>query len=89
MQRKAAAVGLAIDTSEIPAITEQNWKHPPTDSYLQFLDGAYAKTHPRFYRPMQIGSGMNEVLDENVVKRCRDISDYRPLNLGFPAALIS
>ena len=88
MQRKAAAVGLAIDTPEIPAVAKENWMHSPTDSYQQFLDGAYAKTHPRFYRPMRIGSGLNEVVDESVVNRCRDNSGYRPLNPGFPAPLI-
>jgi uncharacterized protein (DUF2235 family) len=88
MQRKAAAVGLAIDTSEIPEIARENWMHPPTDSYLKFLDGAYSKTHPRFYRTMQIGSGLNEVVDESVANRCRDVPAYRPLNPGFPAALI-
>ena len=89
MQRKAAAVGLAIDTSEIPEIAKENWMHPPTDSYLQFLDGAYSITHPRFYRPMQIGAGLNEVVDESVENRCRDVPAYRPLNPGFPAALIA
>jgi uncharacterized protein (DUF2235 family) len=89
MQRKAAAAGLAIDPSEIPAVAQANWLYPPTDSYLQFLDGAYAKTHPRFYRSMQIGTGLNEVVDETVVSRCRDNADYRPLNPGFPAPLIS
>ncbi|MBV9375086.1 MAG: DUF2235 domain-containing protein [Alphaproteobacteria bacterium] len=88
MQRKAAAVGLAIDTSEVPEIARENWMHPPTDSYLQFLEGAYSKTHPRFYRTMQIGSGINEAIDESVVNRCRDNPAYRPLNPGFPAALI-
>jgi uncharacterized protein (DUF2235 family) len=89
MQGKAVAAGLAIDTSEIPAVAQANWLHPPTDSYREFLDGAYAKTHQRFYRTMQIGSGLNEVVDESVVSRCRDNADYRPLNPGFPAPLIS
>jgi uncharacterized protein (DUF2235 family) len=88
MQRKAVAVGLAIDHAQIPVVAKANWMHPSTDSYLQFIDGAYARTHPRFYRTMQIGTGLNEVLDESVVNRCRDRADYRPLNPGFPAPLI-
>ncbi|MBV8131418.1 MAG: DUF2235 domain-containing protein [Alphaproteobacteria bacterium] len=89
MQRKAGAVGLALDNSQIPVIAKANWIHPPTDSYQQFLDGLYANTHPRFFRAMQIGDGLNEVLDESVVNRCRDSAGYRPLNPGFPAPLIS
>jgi hypothetical protein len=89
MQRKAAAVGLALDNSQIPVIGKANWLHPTTDSYQQFLDGLYASTHPRFYRTMHIGNGLNEVLDESVVNRCRDGVGYRPLNSGFPAPLIS
>jgi uncharacterized protein (DUF2235 family) len=85
MQRKAMAAGLAIDETEIPSVAAENWMHPPTDSYMQFLDGVYAKTHPRFYRTMQIGAGLNEVLDESVVNRCRAAADYRPRNPGFPS----
>jgi uncharacterized protein (DUF2235 family) len=50
MQGKAAAVGLAVDGTEIPLVTKENWMQPPTDSYGQFLDGAYARTHPPYYR---------------------------------------
>jgi uncharacterized protein (DUF2235 family) len=89
MQGKAAAVGLEIDSSQIPPVAKPNWMHPATDSYLRFLDGAYARTHPRFYRTMQIGTGLNEVVDESVINRCRDDADYRPQNPGFPAPLIS
>ena len=89
MQGKAAAAGLAIDSTEIPAVASENWMLPPTDSYSQFLDGAYAKTHPRYYRIMQIDSGLNEVLDESVGNKCRDDPGYRPKNQGFPVALIS
>lgn len=83
MQRKAAAAGLAIDEAEIPLVAAENWMHPPTDSSIEFLDGVYAKTHPRFYRTLQIGTGLNEVLDESVVSRCRDSADYRPRNPSF------
>ena len=57
--------------------------HPPTDSYGRFLDGVYAKTHAPFYRAMQIGTGLNEVIDESVVSRYRSDPTYRPRNEGF------
>jgi uncharacterized protein (DUF2235 family) len=89
MQRKAAAAGLAIDEMEIPTVAKANWMHPPTDSYMAFLDGVYANTHPRFYRSMQIAMGLNEIVDESVVSRCREDDRYRPANPGFPKSLIS
>ena len=88
MMRKAAAAGLAIDSTEIPAVDKENWLHPPTDSYRQFLDGAYARTHSPYYRIMQIGSGLNEVLDESARNKCRDDPVYRPKNQGFPVSLL-
>lgn len=89
MQGKAAAVGLAIDGSEIPLVTKENWMQPPTDSYGQFLDGAYARTHPPHYRSIQTGTGLNEVLDASVLNKCRDDPSYRPKNTGFPVARMS
>jgi uncharacterized protein (DUF2235 family) len=85
MMGKAAAAGLAIDSTEIPAVAKANWMLAPTDSYGQFLDGAYAKTHPPYYRIMQIGSGLNELLDDSVRNKCRDDTGYHPKNQGFPA----
>jgi hypothetical protein len=61
MQRKAAAAGLAIDKAGIPLVAVENWMHLPMDSSMEFLDGVYARTHPRFYRTLQIGTGLNEV----------------------------
>jgi len=89
MQRKATAAGLAIDSTEIPAVAKENWMHLPTDSYGQFLNGAYAKTHPPYYRSMQVGSALNEVLDDSVRNKCRDDAGYCPKNQGFPASLIA
>jgi hypothetical protein len=42
------------------------------------------RTHPRFYRTIQIGTGLNEVVAESVINRCRESADYRPQNPGFP-----
>jgi hypothetical protein len=32
---------------------------------------------------MQLGKGLNEVIDESVVNRCRIDGAYRPQNSGF------
>jgi uncharacterized protein (DUF2235 family) len=89
MMGKAAAAGLAIDGTEIPRIAKENWMLPPTDSYGQFLDGAYAKTHSPYYRIMQFGAGLNEVLDDSVRSKYSDDVGYRPKNQGFPEVLIA
>jgi len=89
MMEKAAAVGLVIDGTEVPRIAKENWMPSPTDSYGQFLGGGYAKTHPCYYRGMQLGEGLNEVLDDSVRNKCRDDAAYRPQNQGFPVALIA
>jgi uncharacterized protein (DUF2235 family) len=83
MLQKAAEAGLVVDRTEIPALGEANWRHGPTDSYGQFLAGVYAKTHPRFLRGIQVGTGFNEVIDDTVVHRCGADSTYRPKNPGF------
>jgi uncharacterized protein (DUF2235 family) len=83
MQSRAAAAGLVIAVAEIPVIGDVNWRHGPTDSYLQFLDGFYARTHPPYLRPLQIEVGLNEVIDESVVHRCSGDNTYQPKNPGF------
>jgi uncharacterized protein (DUF2235 family) len=83
MQQRASATGLVIDNTTIPVPDDANWKHGPTDSYGQFLHGVYAKTHPRFLRTMQLGTGLNEVLDDTVMHRCGVDATYKPINPGF------
>jgi hypothetical protein len=83
MQQRAAAAGLVIEKKEMPALGEANWRHGPTDSYGQFLHGVYALTHSRFTRTMQLGKGLNEVIDESVIDRCRSDNTYKPQNPGF------
>ena len=83
MLGKAQEAGLALDPKDLPAVGQDNWKHAVTDSYTQFLHGVYARTHPRFYRAMQLGTGLNEVLDDSVRKRCAEDRRYAPQNPGF------
>jgi hypothetical protein len=38
---------------------------------------------------MQLGDGLNEVLDDSVRNKFRDDAAYRPQNQGFPVTLIT
>jgi uncharacterized protein (DUF2235 family) len=85
MQGKAATAGLLIDPTEIPAITNANCMDVIHDSYRVFLGGAYAVTHPPYYRSMQLGvAGGNEALDQTALDRRNANAAYKPPNLGFP-----
>jgi uncharacterized protein (DUF2235 family) len=61
-----------------------------SDSYNDFMHGAYSKVCNRFYRPIGeepksdvdgTHSIVNETIDSSVFDRCRAVSDYRPPNL--------
>lgn len=82
MQDKAAAAGLALKPAS-PGL--DYFKGTLTDSYVKFLDGLYAFTHPPFYRPVcQIPFG-NEIVDTAVDSRRRDLTlAYNPPNVGLP-----
>jgi uncharacterized protein (DUF2235 family) len=83
MQDHATAAGLAIDSDEVPKNIDDNWRAGPTNSYQQFLAGIYAQTHEPFYRPMQLGAALNQVLDSSVKKRFDGGVGYAPKNPGF------
>lgn len=83
MQQKAIGCGLVLDPAAVPATTDANWQGPIAHSYRDFLDGAYAATHPPYYRPIQLGSG-NQVVDRTVLKRKDFTGDYKPKNPGCP-----
>jgi uncharacterized protein (DUF2235 family) len=83
MQQKAQAAGLVIDPDGIPKTRDDSWKAGPTNTYQEFLDGVYAKTHEPFYRPMQLDVGVNEVIDETVRMRFEANIGYEPKNPGF------
>lgn len=78
MTRKAAETGLVLDQAQIPQIAPANAAGEIFDSYGQFLDGLYAKTHPPYYRPMNT-TGTNEIKDGSVLQR----PNYAPQNPGF------
>jgi len=83
MQEQSMAAGLVIDPAEVPENVDENWRADAVDSYAEFLCGVYARTHDRFYRPMQLEEGLNEVLDGSVKKKFDARLGYAPKNTGF------
>lgn len=83
MISKAATAGLVFDAARIPVVTAKNLDGAVTDSYAQFLDGAYAATHAPYYRPIDLSSE-NQTMDAQVVEHAAEDPGYRPLNPGFP-----
>jgi uncharacterized protein (DUF2235 family) len=81
MQDKAANVGLALTPVEAGA---DNYKGAMTDSYAQFVDGLYAKKHPRHYRSIGTTKFGNEMVDDSVQQRRREDREYEPQNNGLP-----
>ena len=85
MQNKAVAAGLAVDTAGIPAVAAANQLAPIVDSYARFLGGLYAKTHPIYFRPMDLAAGSTQALDASALGRRATDPAYNPANAGFPA----
>jgi len=81
MQQKASALGLALDPVQVGA---KNYLGDWTDSYGKFLGGIYAKTNPRYYRPIGATKFGDEVIDESVQKRRKEERAYEPQNNGLP-----
>jgi uncharacterized protein (DUF2235 family) len=81
MQDRAAEASLGVKEVSLRA---DNFKGTITDSYGRFLRGIYALGHPRFYRTVcQTGFG-NEVIDNSVDLRRREVQlAYSPTNAGI------
>jgi len=84
MQDKATAAGLAIDPAARPIVGPGNRLGPISDSYQDFLDGVYARTHPEYFRPMDLTAGSTQTIDESVLARKAGDANYQPQNSGFP-----
>ena len=82
MQDKANALGLTVTPVDVPA---NNYLGPFTDSYKEFLNGLYAKEHPRHYRSIGTTKFGHEVVDESAQKRRKQDRSYEPQNNGLPA----
>jgi uncharacterized protein (DUF2235 family) len=81
MQQKAANLGLALTPVDMGA---DNYKGEMTDSYADFIDGLYAKKHPRHYRSIGTTNFGNEVVDDSVQLRRKEDREYEPQNDGLP-----
>jgi len=81
MQDKAGALGLELSPVELG---ERNYLGATTDSYLEFLNGLYAKKTPRHYRSIGTTRFGNEIVDDSVQKRRREDRSYEPQNDGLP-----
>jgi hypothetical protein len=84
MQHKAMAAGLAIDPGAGPALAVDNYRGPIHDSYRDFLNGVYAKTHPEYFRSIDLSAGSTQTIDASVLARKAIDTDYMPRNAGFP-----
>jgi len=69
MQRRAVAAGLAIDPAEIPAVD---------------AGGLYTRTHPIYFRPMNLAAGSTQAVDATVLGRQAADPAYDPANDGIP-----
>lgn len=85
MQDQAAGLGLSLEKVSLGA---DNFLGELTDSYRQFLLGAYAAEKPEFLRPVLSTKFGNERLDESIGQRRRATTlnpRYSPANAGLPA----
>jgi hypothetical protein len=64
---------------------------PISDSYKEFMSGAYCKLSRRHYRPIGADpekredgthTNVNETIDRSVFERWRKVPDYRPPNMA-------
>lgn len=78
MAAKAMDCGLALDPSQFPDLPVQ--LPAITDSYKQFLGGAYSQNEPRYFRSIGATPNGQELLDASVVQRLSSEAEYRPKN---------
>jgi len=81
MQDKAAAIGLGLDAT---TVADTNYLAPVHNSYVEFLDGLYARESPPHYRRVLSTAFGNEVLDASINRRRQADAGYRPPNEGLP-----
>jgi hypothetical protein len=88
MANKASLHGLAFRNDV--ELDGDVLKSPISDSYREFMYGAYAKFSGRHYRPIGeppkesndgTHSNVNETIDASVFDRWRNVPEYRPSNL--------
>jgi len=78
MMEKARSCGLSLDQSMIPELPHA--LPPITDSYKNFLGGAYSRFEPRHFRTIGATPFGQELIDTTVVQRSKTDPNYRPKN---------
>ncbi len=78
MMNKASSCGLALDPGKIQG--QPQGLPPITDSYKDFLGGAYSKFEPRYFRTIGRTVHGQESIDDTVLQRAQSDSRYRPKN---------
>lgn len=76
MMESAAASGLGLDPAKVPKLGNANYKEPLNDSYKAFMAGLYAKTHPRYLRPIDVTGGSTQILDQQSIDRRAALTGY-------------
>jgi uncharacterized protein (DUF2235 family) len=81
MQDRVAASGLGVTSVKVDP---DNYRGPVTDSYAQFLDGLFSKTHAPYYRVVFSTRYGHEVIDPSInLRRSQADLAYAPRNPGL------
>lgn len=78
MMEKAQQQGLNLDQNKFPAVSRG--MPPITDSYKDFMGGAYSRLEPRYFRTIGATVFGQEQIDDSVARRARHDPNYRPKN---------
>ena len=82
MIEKALAAGLIFDPKQVPLRIDRNHLAPVTDSYSDFLGGAFSLFVDPFFRPVGRTYFGNELLDDSVIAKLDEDAYYHPVNRG-------
>lgn len=78
MVNKAIECGLAVDTGKTPSLPTTT--QPITNSYKEFLGGAYSQLTPPYYRDIGNTPFGQEAIDPSVEDRLKHDAQYKPKN---------
>lgn len=88
MMDKAAGCGLVLDPACRPAVKlEENARGVLTDSFSNFLHGAFKLFEKRYFRDVCLSPFGQETVDASVALRMRADAGYRPGNRGLAEAV--
>lgn len=91
MQQRAAECGLALDVLPISPVerdSEREHYAAITDSFAQFLGGAWASMGARVFRRVGIKEDGPQRVHWTLVDRLQNTTAYRPVNLGISSCIV-